>query len=173
MIAQATTRRDATRFVVLAAAIAFAVFAADGLTKTMAASALALGDTYDVVPGWLVFTHVRNTGAAYGLLAGYGWLLLPVSVAVAIFVPIVVWRAGLWQAQPVVGGLAAGLIFGGALGNLVERAQSGSVTDFIQVPHIALFQVFNVSDAAICVGAALLLLLSTTRSSSATAPESG
>jgi lipoprotein signal peptidase len=70
MIAQDSTRRDATRFVVLAAAVALAVFAADGLTKTMAASALALGDTYDVVPGWLVFTLVGISGAASGVLAG-------------------------------------------------------------------------------------------------------
>lgn len=166
MIAEATRRRDATRFVALAAAVALAVFAADAVTKTMAATTLALGEAYDVVPGWLVFTHVRNTGAAYGLLAGHGWLLLPVSIAVAVIVPIVVWRAGLWQAQPIVGGVAAGLILGGALGNLVERAQRGAVTDFITVPYIPLFQVFNISDAAICVGAALLLFLSTRRSSS-------
>ncbi|SRR5579884_969480 len=166
MIAEATRRRDATRFVALATAVALAVFAADALTKTMAAAALGLGDTYEVIPGWLAFTYVRNSGAAYGLLAGHGWLLVPVSIAVALVVPIVVWRAGLWHAQPIVGGVAAGLILGGALGNLVERAQSGAVTDFITVPHIVLFQVFNVSDAAICVGAALLLFLSTFRSSS-------
>src|SRR5439155_1157732 len=47
-----------------------------------------------------------------------------------------------------------------ALRNLVERLQYGSVTDFIQVPPLPLFQVFNLADASICVGAALLLLLS-------------
>src|ERR687885_2412787 len=123
MIVEATRRREATRFIALGTAVALAVFAADVLTKTIAATSLGLGDVYEVIPGWLVFTHVRNTGAAYGLLAGHGWLLLPVSIVVAVVVPIVVWRAGLWQTQPIVGGLAAGLILGGALGNLVEGAQ--------------------------------------------------
>src|SRR3954470_16790747 len=131
MLAEATRRRDATRFVALATLVALGVFAADVVTKSMASASLGFGDSYDVIPGWLVFTYVRNSGAAYGLLAGHGWLLLPVSIVVAVVVPIVVWRAGLWQTQPIVGGLAAGLILGGALGNLIERAQSGAVTDFI------------------------------------------
>jgi signal peptidase II len=156
-------RREAARFTALAAAMALAIFGLDALSKTAVAAALAPGDARELMPGWLVLAHVRNTGAAYGLLAGQGWLLVPVSLVVTVVVPIVVWRAGLWRAQPIVGGLAAGLILGGALGNLVERIQSGAVTDFIQVVPIPLFQVFNVSDAAICVGAALLLLLANRR----------
>ena len=160
MLAGLAERRTETRFVAIATATAIVVFVADVLSKAAVIAALAPGDVREVVPGWLVLTHVRNPGIAYGLLAGLGWLLIPLSLAVAIAVPIVFWRAGLWRARPVLAGLAAGLIVGGALGNLVERIQSGSVTDFIQVVPIPLFQVFNVSDASICVGAALLLLLS-------------
>jgi signal peptidase II len=50
------------------------------------------------------------------------------------------------------------LIGGGALGNVIDRAELGYVTDFVRVPPIWLFQVFNVADASICVGAVLLAL---------------
>ena len=148
------------RFAVVVLATVVVVFVADALAKTAIVAALAPGEAREIVPGWLVIAHVRNTGVAYGLLSGQGWLLVPISLAATIVVPWVLWRAGFWRAQPVVAGLAGGLILGGALGNLVERLQYGSVTDFIQVPPIPLFQVFNLADASICVGAALLLLLS-------------
>lgn len=159
MVIEVAERRHAARFVAVAAAVALLVFVADALTKTAVVRGLALGEVREIVPGWLVFTYVRNTGTAYGLLADQGWLVLPLSLLAALVVPLVLWRAGFWRARPALGGLSAGLIIGGALGNLLERLQHGAVTDFLQVPYIPLFQVFNVADASICVGAALVLLL--------------
>ncbi len=159
MFAEAAERRLVARFLVLAGATAAVVFVADAVTKRAVLAALDVGEVHAVLPGWLVFTHVRNTGTAYGLLADHTWLVLPLSLVAAIVVPLVLWRGGFWRARPVPGGLSAGLVVGGAFGNLVERIQVGSVTDFIQVPPIPLFQVFNVADASICVGAALVLFL--------------
>jgi signal peptidase II len=164
-IADPIERRRVVRFVVVAVVTAVAVFVADALAKQAVTAALGNGDTHDVVPGWLVLTYVRNSGTAYGLLAGQGWLVLPLSIAAAVIVPLVLWRGGFWRGHPILGGLSAGLIFGGALGNLVERILTGAVTDFITVPPIVLFQVFNLADASICVGAVLLLLLGSTERS--------
>ncbi len=157
--APTTERRRIARFVCVAAATALVVFAADGLSKTLVAATYVLGEARELVPGWLVLTHVRNTGTAYGFLADQGWVVLPLSVIASLVVPVVLWRGGFWRGRPTLGGLSAGLIVGGALGNLIERLQQGAVTDFVHVPHIPLFQVFNVADASICTGAVLVLVL--------------
>jgi signal peptidase II len=169
-VADPTDRRRLVRIVVTAAVTAVVVFVADALAKQAVTAALENGDAREIVPGWLVLTYVRNTGTAYGLLAGQGWLVLPLSIAAAVIVPLVLWRGGFWRGRPVLGGLSAGLILGGALGNLVERILTGAVTDFINVPHIVLFQVFNLADASICVGAVLLLLLGSTERTPDPAP---
>ncbi len=161
-VVEPTERRRVVGFVGVAALATVAVLVADALSKQAVTAALADGSVREIVPGWLVLTYVRNTGTAYGLLAGQGWLVLPLSLAAAVIVPLVLWRGGFWRGHPLLGGLSAGLILGGAFGNLVERIQTGAVTDFINVPPIPLFQVFNLADASICVGAVLLLLLSST-----------
>jgi signal peptidase II len=159
MSTEAAERRAVAWFLAVAGATAATVFIADALTKRAVVEALAVGEAREIVPGWFVLTHVRNTGTAYGLLADHGWLVLPLSIAAAIVVPLVLWRGGFWRGRPVLGGLSAGLILGGALGNLVDRIQNGAVTDFAHVPYIPLFQVFNVADASICVGAVVVLAL--------------
>ena len=164
-VVDSTDRRRQVRFVAVAGLMAVAVFVADALSKAAATRALGGGEVIEVVPGWLLLTYVRNTGTAYGFLAGHGWLVLPLSIAAAVIVPVVLWRGGFWRGRPLLGGLSAGLILGGALGNLIERIQTGAVTDFLNVPNVVLFQVFNLADASICVGAALLLLLGGTERS--------
>jgi signal peptidase II len=168
--ADPTERRRIVRFVAMAAVTTVVVFVADALAKQAVTATLADSEPREIIPGWLVLTYVRNTGTAYGLLAGQGWLVLPLSIAAAIIVPLVLWRGGFWRGRPLLGGLSAGLILGGALGNLVERILTGAVTDFLNVPSIVLFQVFNLADASICVGAMLLLLLGSTERTSDPAP---
>ena len=158
------------RGALVAASVTAAVFAADALTKALVLRDLAVGEVIEVVPGWLVLTHVRNTGVAYGLLADQAWLTLPLQTAAAALAPVLLWRSGLWQVQPLVAGVASGLILGGALGNLVERLRAGSVTDFIQVVPVPLFQVFNLADAAICTGVVVLFALSRWPAPQPTAP---
>jgi len=106
-------------------------------------------------------THQQNTGAAFSFLAGAGgwqrWFF--VILATVVSGVIVGW---LWQSRkqgPVVLMAGLGLVLGGALGNLIDRARLGYVTDFIQVwfGNWA-FPSFNVADAAISVGAALLII---------------
>jgi signal peptidase II len=109
-----------------------------------------------IVPGWLELTPVQNRGIAFGLLQDTGGILALGAVIVLAVVALRNWRA-LVNASPLLK-VPLGLIGGGALGNVIDRAELGYVTDFVRVPPIWLFQVFNVADASICVGAVLLAL---------------
>jgi signal peptidase II len=141
-------------------AVAAAVIAADAASKRAVQQTLELGERRDVVDDLLVLTHVHNTGAAYGLFAGHRWLLVLTAGLIAAATPLLLRALPLSGRWAWAGPALTGMIVGGAAGNLVERARHGYVTDFIQTPPIELFQVFNVSDAAISVAIVALLVLS-------------
>jgi signal peptidase II len=107
----------------------------------------------------------KNPGAAWGFLADQsGWQrYFFIVLASGVSLAIVVWLYRIRAEGPLI--LQAGLAFvlGGAVGNLVDRIRSGEVTDFIQIkfagmPGFDPFPSFNVADAAITVGAALLIV---------------
>ena len=106
--------------------------------------------------GPLRLTLVQNTGVSFGLFRGDApwtrWALAGFSLAVALFLAVWARRA----ARPITG-LSAGLIMGGAVGNLIDRVRDGSVVDFIDVTRLHFPWVFNVGDSAITVGIVLLL----------------
>ncbi len=113
------------------------------------------GETQAVlIPGVLSFHPARNTGIAFGLLPGSNWLLVAVSV---VFLAAVAYMLYRWEA-PVLQRLALSLALGGILGNLVDRAALGYVTDFIALDVLPFFPVFNLADAAIVVGLLLAAL---------------
>jgi signal peptidase II len=137
------------------------IVALDQLTKALVRRALPLHESVTVVPGFLDFTHIRNTGAAFGFLDGadlpYKTALLS-CVAVASLVGVGFYAAGLPREQRLARwGLA--LILGGAAGNLIDRVTAGFVLDFVDVYWRTYhFWAFNVADAAITVGVTLWLL---------------
>ncbi len=137
------------------------VVALDQGTKAIVWRTLPLHESVAVIPGFLNFTHIRNTGAAFGLMNGsdmpYKTLLLSV-VAVVSLVGVGFYAAGLPREQRVARwGLA--LILGGAAGNLIDRVTAGFVVDFVDVYWRTYhFWAFNVADSAITVGVALWLL---------------
>ena len=116
----------------------------DQATKAAIVATRALGETDSVFIG-IELNHVRNTGVAFGALAGGGaivWVLT--GVAIAALVGYFSWRADrrwLW--------LPVGAVLGGAVGNLADRVREGAVIDFID--PIA-WPAFNVADVAIVVG---------------------
>jgi signal peptidase II len=136
-----------------AAAVATAgvVVAIDQATKQLAATRILPNDQVDVIPG-LQLTNTRNTGVAFGALEGGGLIVaLLIGLSLAALVAYFVAnrdRAWLW--------LPVGLLFGGALGNLADRAREGAVIDFID--PIA-WPAFNVADSCIVIGVFLLLWL--------------
>ena len=133
----------------------------DQLTKAIVRRTLPLHESVAIVPGVLDFTHVRNTGAAFGFLNAVEFPLKTVAIAVvatAALVGVAWYAAGLahhqWLARV---GLA--LIIGGAAGNLIDRVIVGSVVDFVDVYWRAYhFWAFNVADSAISVGVAVMIL---------------
>jgi signal peptidase II len=140
-------------------ATAALVLLADQVTKHLVATRLEVGQPWDPV-SWLApilsITHVTNTGVAFGLLQGLGniFVIAHVVAAVAIIVYSHSLPPGQWALRT-----ALGLALGGALGNLVDRVRHGYVVDFIDVNFwpFTEFPVFNVADASISVGVALLI----------------
>ena len=141
--------------------LAGAIVALDQITKAVVLERLPLGVPVSVIDGWLALTLVLNPGLAFGLLGtippGWRWVVAALSlVALAVLarVALRVLPAGGWM-----GRLAIGLIFGGAVGNLVDRARFGAVVDFVDVYWRGWhWPAFNVADSAITVGVALLAL---------------
>ena len=137
------------------------VLALDQATKVMVRRLLPLHESVEVIPGLFNLTHVQNTGAAFGLLGSAEFpykTAVMIGIAVLALVAIAAYAAQLGRDERLARfGLT--LILGGALGNLLDRALTGHVVDFIDVYwgtwH---FWAFNVADAAITVGAGLVLL---------------
>lgn len=137
------------------------VVAADQISKAMVQRTLALGESRSLIPEFLNLTHVHNSGAAFGLLntADFPYkALVMMAIAAVALVAIAAYATQLGFHERLARfGLA--LILGGAFGNLIDRAVSGYVVDFVDVywgtTH---FWAFNVADAAITIGAILVLL---------------
>jgi signal peptidase II len=143
-------------------AIGAAVVVLDQIVKLVALERLTLGVPVTVVPGLIALTLVMNTGLAFGLLAGVpaGWrwivgLLSVLALVVLLRIALRILPSGGWREQT-----AMGLIFGGAIGNLIDRLRFGAVVDFVDVHFRGWhWPAFNVADSAITVGVAVLVLV--------------
>lgn len=126
----------------------------DQVTKALIVAYLPLYERISLIPGLLSLRHVRNPGAAFGLLPFRGPLF--VAVALLLVILAVIFRDKIKKESLLVQtGLGLGL--GGAVGNMIDRVRTGYVTDFIEVPIIP---IFNVADTAIVLGVALVLWVS-------------
>jgi signal peptidase II len=137
------------RTTLAAGAVAAGVIAVDQLTKALVRGELTLGERRDLLIG-IDLVNVRNSGIAFGFLSDGGALLV-VGTALALLALVAFFathtgRALVW--------LPTGLLLGGAIGNLIDRAREGSVTDFVKFPH---FPAFNVADMAITFGVVALI----------------
>ncbi len=128
------------------------VLIADQVTKALVHSKLAVGASVPFINGFMDLTHVRNTGAAFGLFPGRMPIFIGISTLVLAGIVWVWWRMRPRSTWAV---LALGLVAGGAMGNLIDRIVAGRVTDFFDVGW---WPVFNVADIALDVGVALLLV---------------
>jgi signal peptidase II len=137
------------------------VLAVDQLSKQIIRKTLPLHDAINVIPGFLDITHVQNTGAAFGLLNAAEFPYKPavmIGIAALALVAIAAYGAQLGFHERLAR-FGLSLILGGAFGNLIDRAVAGHVVDFVDVYWgTSHFWAFNVADAAITVGAALVLL---------------
>ena len=137
----------------------------DRLTKIWIQHNVALWDRILVIPGLFDIIHTENSGMAFGLMneGASSWrtiLLVGVAGVVLVAVAVLIWRLpGRMPAHQRFTPAALGLILGGAIGNVYDRAVQGSVTDFLDV-YIGRhhWPAFNVADSAITIGAALVAL---------------
>lgn len=129
-----------------------AVVAIDQASKALIRGQIARGDTVEVLP-FLDLANTRNSGVAFGLAGDVSPVLI--GVAIALLVALLAFLSLRRNASPLAW-LPAGLLVGGALGNLIDRARDGAVTDFIDLP---MWPTFNLADVAIVIGVGLLVLL--------------
>ena len=135
---------------------------ADQITKYLVNEHLAYSDKIAVINGLFYLTHVRNTGAAFGIFAG-----APPGLRLVLFIGVSVVAMGIILSfyrklapGDRLSALALGLILGGASGNLIDRIQYGEVIDFL---HVLLWggyswPDFNLADSFIVVGVSILIL---------------
>ncbi|MBA2606933.1 MAG: signal peptidase II [Acidobacteria bacterium] len=137
-----------------------AVFLIDQTTKAWAIHRLRFGGDISVIPDFLNFAYAQNTGVAFSMMDDHGdagrWGLSAVAFVAAALVLYFFWRTPRSDDRTL-GALA--LLLAGIVGNVVDRARLGFVIDFIDVQfgnwH---YPTFNVADAAICIGAGLLII---------------
>ncbi|HEU4978092.1 MAG TPA: signal peptidase II [Solirubrobacteraceae bacterium] len=126
-----------------------AVVAADQLTKAYVRGHVDQGTSDGIFPA-VDLVYVRNKGVAFGQLSGSG-LAVTIVIAVALLALLAYFathldRPGVW--------VPTGLLLGGSIGNIVDRARDGAVTDFLKLPH---WPAFNLADVAITLGVLSLL----------------
>lgn len=145
-------------------ALAAVIVALDQATKALVRANLAVGETWP--EGWELIRigHVRNTGAAFGILQGAGdFLVIAPLVAIGAITFYLLSLPGHSRWYPV----SLSMILGGAIGNLIDRVRLGAVTDFIDPTH---YPLFNLADSAIVLGVILMAVLSFLEPSEERAP---
>jgi len=137
------------------------IVAVDQATKAMVKEALPLQDSVTIIPGFMDFTHVLNSGAAFGILNGVDFpfkTVLIAAIAMAALIGVGLYAASISHHQ-MIARVGLALIIGGAAGNLIDRVLFGSVVDFVDVYWRSYhFWAFNVADSAISVGVAMMIL---------------
>ena len=126
----------------------------DQLTKALVVANIPVGETVKALPGVFHLAHLHNTGAAFSMLEGGRWFFALICAAGLIVVAVLI-KKKVIQAPFELWCLAA--IFGGGIGNLVDRIRLGYVVDMFEVEFMN-FAVFNVADIFITCGAVALFV---------------
>lgn len=140
---------------VIGLGVAAAVVTADLLTKRYAALEFA-GNPVEIIPGFFGFTYVENPGGAFGMFQDGGVIIGIAAVVIAVVVVVAI-----ASERPRLETIALGLVFGGAVGNLVDRfARGDSIIDGTVIDWIELSVIptFNIADASVTVAVSLLLI---------------
>lgn len=146
VVAQRRVRRAAFA---RAGVVLLIVVGLDQLTKHTIAANIVPGETKKFLP-LINLVHVRNTGVAFGFFSGGGALVLVLTL---LALGVLIFYLALRPDRPYLW-LPTGMLVGGAIGNLIDRVASGSVIDFIKLPH---WPAFNVADMSITFGVLVLL----------------
>lgn len=141
--------------------VAVTVVVLDQITKALIRPALALHESREIIPGFLDLTRVHNTGAAFGMLnaVDFPFKTIVLSLVAAVALGGVAWYAATVPLTDRLARLGIAGVLGGAIGNLIDRATSGYVLDFVDAYWRGWhFWAFNVADAAITIGVIFMIL---------------
>ena len=120
----------------------------DQIVKLWIRANIPLGQSIPFIPYVMNLTYTRNTGAAFSSFSGMTWVLTLVSLVCSVAIAVMMWKKffpGFW------GRLSLSLILAGAVGNLIDRAFMGYVTDMFETTFMN-FAVFNVADVCVVAG---------------------
>src|SRR5436190_23741472 len=143
--------------------LALVVIAFDQLTKLLVLNYLGFAEEKVILNGFFKLVHWGNTGAALSMFRGNNGILALVAFGALM---VLVWTRHHFDTHTLGGQISLGLIFGGIVGNLIDRVRVKHVIDFLYFyvfrrdGQEAGFPAFNVADSAICVGVGLLFILS-------------
>ena len=143
--------------------LALSIIVFDQLTKLAVLKYLGFAEEKVIVKGFFKLVHWGNTGAAWSMFSGNNGVLAVVAIAALV---VLFFTRHHFNVHTLGGQVSLGLIFGGIVGNLIDRLRVGHVVDFLYFyvyrrdGQTAGFPAFNVADSAICVGVGLLFLLS-------------
>ena len=132
----------------LYALLAAALVALDQLVKFLVRSNIGLGESVPFFPHVLQFTYVQNTGAAFSLLEEHTWVLTLISLGASILLAVLLFKKVFPHPFAMT---CLSVVLAGAVGNLIDRAFLGYVTDMFQTLFIN-FAVFNVADICVVCG---------------------
>lgn len=132
------------------------ILISDQALKLWAEQTLKLGASVTVIPGFFSLTRVHNTGVAFGMAQGNNLVTGLLAAGILVFAG---WLARSWDWERRFVQMVAAMVAGGAVGNLIDRVRLGYVLDFFDF-HLWGFSwpAFNLADAGISVGVALLVL---------------
>ena len=138
--------------------VALPVLILDWGTKRLVQIHITLAtENITIIPGFFNLRHDRNSGAAFGVLAGHRFLLILITVAALIFIFAYYFqfRESRWMQ------VSLGFLLGGAVGNFIDRIFLGEVIDFLQFGIVSqglFWPTFNVADISVCIGAGMLIV---------------
>jgi len=167
-----TMKSQGFRMVKIFLPISIGVIVADHLVKWIIKKTMSLNETIHVIDDLLTISYIRNSGIAFGLFDGSpSPLKVPVLILVSFIALGIILYIFLTLPKDVkCAGLSMGLIFGGALGNIIDRIFMGEVVDFVDIdfPNIIIpalnirmtrWPTFNVADSCVLVGIIMLLII--------------
>ena len=134
----------------------------DQLTKALVLRFLSIGQEKVVLDGFFKFVHWENTGAAWSLFRGNNQILAVVALLALV---VLYFSRHHFDSRTLLGQFAFGLIFGGIVGNLIDRVFRHQVIDFLYFylqqrgGRVLDFPAFNIADSAICTGVGLVFLI--------------
>ena len=134
--------------------IAAGGIAIDQITKIIVSSTMQLNDTLPIIKDVLHITYIRNEGAAFGMLSDHRWIFMTASAIAIVALCVYLFR---FSKDTKLIKIGIALIVSGGIGNMIDRTVLGYVVDMIDFRLIN-FYVFNVADACVSVGAAVLIL---------------